>query len=369
MKLVVNYWCFISSFHSVVCTRQWLEKSPFVILTFAHVICLLKYFMPLFPFPLRCLGSCVETTPLVAPLFPLLFSPASFWISSLPLVSLQLFEPPMWSLWKPPLWSWAQTWGWWRCRWWRRARKPPGRAGPPLLRRTSTRCRWPPPHPGHGSAVLCTTPPPRCTGSPGREFPRPSPVRLPALRRRPLLQVARTRRWESRGCVRPELPQSHWRVGSTSCCLPGGNWWSKGSWSRWRCPFGRRSEIGARWGSERRPSLWRWRWSGAGRSGGTCTHAACAHRQAASCAGTRRTSSAESRAPGRRKTLLYYRKTAERGGMCCSIWVIGATVILRKMTSLDGPLHDYLVTVQLIPHLQFFNFTRWSIDCIRDVWF
>lgn len=81
------------------------------------------------------------------------------------LTSLLLLHPAMWSPWKQPLWSWVLTWGWWRCKLWRRERRPPGTAGPPPLLQTSTRCRWPQPRPGPGTAGLCRTPRPRCAGS------------------------------------------------------------------------------------------------------------------------------------------------------------------------------------------------------------
>lgn len=101
--------------------------------------------------------------------------------SAAPVSQLFLLASPasMWSPWIQPLWSWALTWGWWRCKWWRRERKPPGTAGQLLPLQTSIHCRWPQPHPDPETAGLCKTPLPGFAGSlvGGCQFPLlvPSP--------------------------------------------------------------------------------------------------------------------------------------------------------------------------------------------------
>ena len=129
---------------------------------------------------------------------------------SLSLISLLLLWPAMWSPLKQPLWNWVLTWGWWRCKWWKRERRPPGTAGPPPLLQTSTHCRRPQPGPGPGTAGLCMTPPPRCAGSlvGGCWCPYPLHLRFPGLQHCQLLQVVQPRHWGCRGHVPLVLPRS-----------------------------------------------------------------------------------------------------------------------------------------------------------------
>lgn len=121
------------------------------------------------------------------------------------LLLLLLLQPAMWSPSKQPLWSWVLTWEWWRCKWWRKERRPPGTVGPPPPLQTSIHCRWPQPRPGPGTAGLCTTPPPGCAGSLVGGCRHPSPG---LQHHRQLLQAAQPHRSGSCGHGHLTLPRS-----------------------------------------------------------------------------------------------------------------------------------------------------------------